>query len=115
MDKYIDKILYVRNLFFNWIIKENMKYYNSNSEYKIIYELSFLWSNLTKDCNIEYFYDILEKQRILNWRLNEFEFTEYSDYYNEFIMLLLDINCGDEDDDNKNVEEDTIIIIIINK
>ncbi|CCU55517.1 unknown similar to AMEV126 [Adoxophyes honmai entomopoxvirus 'L'] len=94
----MEKLLYVRNLFYNFITMENKKYVNKNNiEKKIIDRLQFLWTQINYNnimtYNIEYFYYILEEQDILNWRLDETGFEEYNDYYHEFLMTLLDINC----------------------
>ncbi|CCU56045.1 unknown similar to AMEV126 [Choristoneura rosaceana entomopoxvirus 'L'] len=97
MEKYINRITQVRNLFLNFINEENIKYHNNNyTEIKLINKLQYLWLNIDnynciKTHNIDYFYNILEEQYILNWRLDEYGFEEYNNYYYELIILLLDI------------------------
>ncbi|CCU55743.1 unknown similar to AMEV126 [Choristoneura biennis entomopoxvirus] len=97
MEKYINRITHVRNLFLNFINEENLKYHNTSYiELKLINKLQYLWLklddfNYIKKYNVEYFYNILEEQCILNWRLDESGFDEYNNYYHELIILLLDI------------------------
>ncbi|AAG02832.1 hypothetical protein AMV126 [Betaentomopoxvirus amoorei] len=92
MEKYTNRILYVKDLFFKFM---EIELKNNSIENIYKYRLQNKWLKLDLDyikvCKLDYFYNILEEQSILNWRLDENIFTEYNNYYYELIILILDI------------------------